>query len=210
MEFTHRLHLTTRILVTFLALAVPGTGSAVAADAPHTTLPMKPPGMVAYERTMVEWAYGLFTEAGLTLQAVRISFHESSEPCEGNMGTLRHGDDGTRLIRVCADHDKPAVRDRWRRKTLVHELAHAWEQTSLDDATRGDFADLRGLGNWNDRSGPWHERATEHTAEVVTWALLDFGSGFAALPDHGCDQFRQAYRALTGDAPLNGLTDSCS
>ncbi len=154
------------------------TGTAVVREEPELKQSNrelgKPYTEVEYEREMVEWAFGLFETAGLSLPPVLIRFHNGEGPCEGNMGTLRYLADGSPVIRVCADHDEPQVRDRWRRQSLLHELAHAWEMTELDDATRRRFERLRGLDHWNDSTEEWSARATEHAAEIITWGLIDF------------------------------------
>jgi hypothetical protein len=181
------------------------------ASAPMPTpFPIKPPSQMAHERATIEWARDLFADAGLDLPYVDINFEDDLEACEGNQGTVRAQDDGSPIIRICVDHDKPAVRETWRRRALVHELAHVWEAANVDDATREAFMALRGLTEWNDRTDAWYRRGTEHAAEVVTWSLIDFRWGFANLPDNSCNEMLAGYETLTGLAPLNGLAVNCS
>jgi hypothetical protein len=183
-----------------------------AADADLATEPtaVVPHAQIAYERNMIDWARDLFDEAGLELPYVKVRFSDDPEGCEGNQGTLRTTPDGDRIIRICADHDKPGVRDRWRRRALVHEFAHLWEQTNLDNETRQAFMAHRELDNWNDRSAEWRYRATEHAAEMITWGLIDFGWLFVALPDNSCDEMLEGYRILTGLEPTNGPDLNCT
>lgn len=56
---------------------------------------------------------------------------------------------------------------------MLHELAHAWANLNLTDAQREQFAKLRGLEVWNSSEHDWEERATEHAAEIIAWALMD-------------------------------------
>jgi len=184
--------------------AEPETATRTAAVREEPELPQsnrelrKPSTEVEYEREMIEWAHGLFEKAGLRLPPVLIRFHNDEGPCEANMGILRYLADGSPIIRVCADHDEPQVRDHWRRQSLLHELAHAWEMAELDDATRRRFERLRDLNHWNDRAEEWSARATEHAAEIITWGLIDFTWRFVKIPDNSCDDFRIGYEVLTG------------
>jgi len=156
------------------------------------------------------WAQERFSSAGLEVPAIDIEFHDDADPCEGNMGTMRTEDDASLLLRVCADHDKPDVRRSWRRRTLVHELAHVWEARNLDDTTRRTFLELRGLTEWNDRSMPWAQRGTEHAAEIITWAIGDPRWRFDARPQSTCAEMSAGYELLTETtAPRLSVEPSC-
>jgi hypothetical protein len=156
------------------------------------------------------WAQARLSAAGLEVPEMDIEFHDDAEPCEGNMGTMRTADDGSPVLRVCADHDKPDVRRSWRRRTLVHELAHAWEARTLEDATRRAFLELRGLTEWNDRSMPWSQRGIEHAAEIITWGIGDPQWRFDARPQSSCAEMAAGYELLTGTtAPRLSLEPSC-
>lgn len=202
--------------IALVALPYGGTPLTQTTDGARSTIstpatePAKPLAQLAYERQLVDWATNLFHQAGLDLTPIRIIFSDTVEACDGNQGTVRTDESGRRVIRICADHDKPAVRDVWRRRALVHELAHWWEQTTLDETTRKAFMDLRSLTAWNDRTAPWYTRATEHAAEIMTWGLIDFPWLFVSIPDASCDDLLTGYRLLTGREPLNGPTVNCT
>lgn len=157
----------------------------------------------------LEWTHDRYLAAGLPFPEVDIEFHHDDAPCEGNMGTLRRQEDGSRIVRVCADHHDPAIRDSWRRKTIVHELAHVWEARHLSDEVRAEFMQLRGLDHWNDRTEPWHDRAIEHAAEVITWGIGDPAWRFATLPDSACEQMAEAYELLTGTTAPRVRAEPC-
>jgi hypothetical protein len=58
------------------------------------------------------------------------------------------------------------------KRTMLHELAHAWANMSLTPGEKEAFSSLRGV-RWNDHSDSWQERGTEHAAEIIAWALAD-------------------------------------
>lgn len=145
------------------------------------------PGQVA----MVDWAIGRFETAGLTLPPLEVSFHPAPSGCMGNSGLYDAG-----RLDVCTLDQEAA----YARKTIVHELAHAWIEGNVPAASRARFMRLRGVQSWNDGDQPWGLRGYEQAAEVITWFI---GPGLAPLlPDHPDPAaLRQAYRALTGMAP---------
>lgn len=156
------------------------------------------------------WAHQRFAAAGLKPPEIDIAFHDDAEACEGNMGTVRISEDGDPILRVCADHDKPQVRRSWRRRTLIHELAHLWEARTLDDEDRTALMELRGLTAWNDRSTPWADRATEHAAEIITWGIGDPAWRFDARPQSSCEEMAAGYELLTGTTAPRILQEGCA
>lgn len=94
------------------------------------------------------------------------------------------------------------------RRSLLHELAHAWDQTSPDltEADRKRFLELRGLERWSDRSLEWPYRGEEQAAEILVWGLLQ---GEVPIPtrvgdvgDQDTASLTAAFRLLTGRNPL--------
>jgi len=115
-----------------------------------------------------ERALDRFAAAGLELPAVTIEVFDTTEPCRGNAGYATSGPTsvngrGEYTISICTEK-------RYER-TLIHELAHIWAADTLTDADRSKYVEFRGTESWNE--GEWHEQASEHAAENITWALLD-------------------------------------
>ena len=147
------------------------------------------------------WVRARFDAAGLSLPEVVYVFHDNLEECGGHGGTYSPS---TRTVTMCNQDPK----------TLIHELAHAWETTSLSDEMRADFAELRGLKVWHDHSVPWAERAAEQVAEVITWGveegsrLVRWTERYGAVTfkllsiDASVDELLAAYKLLTGAEPV--------
>lgn len=98
---------------------------------------------------------------------------------------------------VCASHPKPEVEIAWKARTLLHELAHVWigQNSSQEDA----FTAAMGLPTWSNRDYPWHERASEHAAEILMWGLQDGAYDIdARLRGPECGELADAYEMLTG------------
>ncbi len=130
-------------------------------------------------------AMELYAEAGLELPPLRIYVHDNNEPCLGHMGLF--GKDGdTQRIDIC----------EWDQRVVVHELAHAWERHSVDEASRQDYLALTGLEVWNDHSVAHPARGIESAAEAIKWGLLGGPVQRMSLAHHGEDLER--YELLTG------------
>ena len=87
-------------------------------------------------------------------------------------------------------------------KTLLHELAHAWADLTLDSEMRRRFLDLRGLDIWHDNSVPWEERGFEHAAEIIAWGLLDQDLLLTSIGETDTRKLAEAFELLTGRKPL--------
>lgn len=152
---------------TFAAFALPltrwpeATPHVTAATAAAATA-ARPPVMTYVEtptdeqRQVVEWAVARYAEAGLTLPSLEISFPAT---CGGKAARYFVGQ---ARIELCKVH----------RKTMLHELAHAWDDsTSLD---RAGFLHERGLDHWYERPGARsNESGGEQLALIITWGLMD-------------------------------------
>jgi len=156
------------------------------------------------DQEIIDWATNLFETAGLKMPSVEIALFDGHEPCGGSEGRFVESTTGSGTILVCATHDKPEVQDLWRRRTLVHELAHAWSFDALTEDDRRTFLKLRGLQSWLDPEDPWHLRGAEQAAEIVLWGLVDFEIVLVKLPDRSCDELTRAFLLLTGQLPPNG------
>ena len=154
------------------------------------------------DETLVEWAMDRYTEAGLSLPTIRLSFHADSAPCEGALGGHRIEGEVSRVY-ICVV-EFGATRQLKVKRTLLHEFAHAWDNHYLDDETRSAFMDLAGLDGWSFDT-PYDERGSEHAAETITWGLLDRPLLFGELGETTPWELQHdGYLTLTGAEPPHG------
>ena len=157
--------------------------------------------LTAEQEDLVDHAVSLFDAAGLELHGIDFVGFSSRDDCFGRDGAAVS--DGLRTeVRLCLTGGGPI--DDW---VALHEIGHAWDHGTLDEATRQEFLELRGLTAW--REGNWHDRGAEHAAEILVWGLIDRPVVPGRIPDNSCDELLTAYRTLTGSDPLHGYTDHC-
>lgn len=160
-------------------------------SAPTVTLAYPEDGAV------LEWATSTFEDAGLAVPTFTVEFHTTPEPCKGYMGLHSRNPEGT-VIRVCATHERTVLRDGWRRRTLIHEMAHAWVDQNVAPETAAAFMRHRGVVTWSDPSVAWELQGAEHAAEVVMAAIQDDFPPHVLLADSSPGQMAEAYSVLTG------------
>ena len=114
----------------------------------------------AEQQALVDFAISRFEVNGLPLPEMTIEFHESLETCGWHKGLYV---EQTRSLHMCSI-DK---------QTMFHELAHAWANLNLSDSQREEFTARTGLDTWNSHDSEWEDRATEHVAETIAFALTD-------------------------------------
>jgi hypothetical protein len=160
--------------------------------------------IVSGSRTQIEdaqWALNRFRAAGIELPSLQIIFHDNYRACGNREGVLRIAGERAEI------HE--CERDRSRsRRSLLHELAHAWDHVA-DGVTRerrARFLEARNLSSWDADGLPWQERGEEQAAEIVAWGLmLDAAPIPTRVGDHGPQDeslLAAAFEILTGDAPL--------
>jgi hypothetical protein len=142
------------------------------------------------QRAMARWALDRFAAEGLALPPLEIRFQAKESACGGYLGSYA---DGTAT--VCG-----ARATRMTRRTLLHEVAHAWTNSRLSREEEVRFLEFRGLRTWNADGVPWEERGFEQAAEVMSWALCDQGSGYLRpfIPNNAVEQLTDSYELLTG------------
>jgi hypothetical protein len=109
---------------------------------------------------MLRWGVDRFTEAGLDLPILDVTFHRDVSACGGFLGLYRTRGEAA-VIDIC----------HTRRHVILHELAHAWETQEATDQTRERFMAYRGLMTWADPDVAWEERGVEQAAETITLVL---------------------------------------
>ena len=150
----------------------------------------------------VDWALGLFEDAGLELPNIEFVGYDDPEMCHGRAGSAQPVDGGA-LVKLCTTEIGP-TEERW----ILHEVAHTWDYHNLDDQERASFLALRGLDAWSE--GEWHERGSENAAEMLVWGLIDRPFNTVHIYDNSCADLRAGYLELVGVEPLHGYTDLCS
>lgn len=126
-----------------------------------------------------------FAAAGLELPDIEVVFPGDPADCKGRLGIFSTGSDPW-LISICSTIDS----------VYEHELAHAWERTTLTDGVRASFMRLGGYLSWSDRDTPWNERGVEGVAVVIQQGL----AGLPLAPSLGRKARRdlQLFELLTG------------
>ncbi len=154
------------------------------------------------QRALATWAIGRFTEAGLPLTDLTITFHDTEDGCDGNLGLYRTS---TRHVDLCNwGQDRTAPEN-----TILHELAHAWISEFVSERGRQEFVDHRRLDNWHHADGAWWQMGQEQAAEIVAWGLMEDPYRSVWLHTEQCANLAEAYEILTGATPLHTSTEFC-
>jgi hypothetical protein len=156
------------------------------------------------QAALIDWAIGLYADAGLELPPLRFERYPARGPCHGARG-LYTGDRSPATIRICTPEAGPFAES-----LFLHEIAHAWDGYALTNRRRNAFLQLRNLEQWwDDGAAPWHTYGAEQAAQILMWGLIDRPIRIATIPDSSCADLRTGYVLLTGRAPLHGYTDLC-
>ena len=142
------------------------------------------------QHAMTVEAAGRFREAGLGEPTVRIRFHDDREACDGRTGRALND-----TVDLCGIHTNELSR-----RTVLHEMAHAWIDAHVSAGLEERFLRLRQLETWNDHDAEWEQRGSEHAAEIVEWALAGQGTGteLPSIPDNDPRELAETYQLLTG------------
>ena len=181
---TALLGLSPLLLLTTMATTTTARSEAVAPSRtvePRITF-VDPPTPRAIE--IIDWAVDRYQEAGLQLPDLEISFPTSC----GGKNALYHV--GHKSVDFCYVITKT---------TVLHEFAHAWDDTS-GAVDRAKFLELRGLTVWWGGTGmPSEQQGAEHLAEIIAWGLMDVDTrGVPQLPHNSVGELTNAFVMLTG------------
>jgi hypothetical protein len=149
------------------------------------------------DEALAEWAIGRFEQAGLVLPGLTIAFHDEKAECEGRYGYFRAS--APAHVDICGFNGNRFLVTP--KRTILHELAHAWAHENLSEDSIQAFLRFRALDTWNDPSTPWEEKGFEHAAEIMAWALLDEDAGLHSIPDTNPAVLAAAYELLTSLPP---------
>lgn len=176
-------------------------------DAPSRADATAAVALTSDERELVRWAVGRFDQIGFELPDVRVSFHEDSAPCGGHAGRYVMSD-GLALISICVPDLDTFAFDLLRRRTLVHELAHAWDAANLDDAARAELLPVVDSAAWSAPESDWHRRGSERFAETIVWGLYDQLRRPVDI-DVPCAELHADFVRITGSHALGPIEPVC-
>jgi hypothetical protein len=162
---------------------------------------------------LLAWGLGRFETAGLTPPTLAsATFTLYSGFCDDMRARYRPTGEGADLG-FCFDEEHACWDDSCTsftplgRRLVLHELAHAWMDATLDEIARQRYTDYAGLEVWSSKSVAWHQRAWEHAAETMTWGLMDRNINAIQIGYLGPEQLSEAFRLLTGTDPLPRIED---
>ncbi len=160
----------------------------------------------------VDWLVGRFVAAGLDPPDATVIWFTPSLDCpETGSFALQSDPRFGRRHSVTLCFDDPGlllgegVDGRWSGTAArygLHEFAHVWMYTHLDDETRAAFTDRAGLEVWRD-DRVWDELGVEHAAETIAWGVA--GSDAARYdiePQPSCAELAARFELLTGLPPF--------
>ena len=134
------------------------------------------------QRTMAESALAEMAAAGFELPPVTIHLHTDKAGCNQLNGYFVQIE-GENIVHSCGN--------RW---TLIHELTHAWDTDTLDNATRNELIEHQGLYSWHHET--WNQAGGEHLASIVAWAID--GARPSRIGYYDDDHLAEAYEIATG------------
>ncbi len=173
---------------------------------PSVTAPVSGP-LTPAEKDLVDWAESRFAIVGLDLPDVEVSFHDHTDPCRGHDGIYVGSRDGARVA-VCVPDRGTYAFDLERRRTLIHELAHAWEQANLGEADRIRLLEIVDADSWYAPESDWDQRGTERFAETIVWGLYDQRRR-PTLIDVPCKELHADFISITGSTAPGPIEPIC-
>jgi hypothetical protein len=182
------------------------TPGSIAGNAPHATGTAE--SLSREEQELVTWAHDRFALVGLDLPQVDITFDDDTETCGGHDGRYR-GSGERRHIAVCVPDRGSFASHLHRRRTLVHELAHAWDHANLEPQDRADLLEILDASDWYAPESDWDERGIERFAETITWGLYDQARR-PVLIDVPCRELHADFQAITGTRAPGPLEPVCN
>jgi hypothetical protein len=145
----------------------------------------------AEQLASVHWALGRFETAGLELPTLAIYTHSDRADCNGLNGYLANRLDGGFDLHTCGIEF-----------TLLHELAHAWDNNSLTEDTKDEFLRKAAQATtWNNAEN-WFLAGGEHAANVIAWGLGNERINQTRTRPYDHNSMLKGFEILTGGQPL--------
>jgi hypothetical protein len=157
-----------RVLLVFVLLTVaPQTET----TGPHAYSPVGAPTFQVTPSTtdyeaIVRDAADKFATAGLDLPSLRVVFSTDDRACNGHLGLFESSQQPWRVT-ICSELAF----------VPVHELAHAWITSNVDEPTRQGYLQLRDKTSWSSPRLDWNERGVEDAAFVIQQNLTTDHAG---------------------------------
>ena len=159
----------------------------------------------------VMWLFDRFRLGALAWPEVAAVWFPPSVDCDVSEGVAkRHDDraDDRSSITLCFNPD--AVASGWSNfdwspaavQLGLHELAHVWMYSALDESTRRAFVDRVGVSSWRDVDVFWPERGVEIAADTISWGLAGDRAVYTVEPVPECAELAARYELLTGRPPV--------
>ncbi|MCP3994600.1 MAG: DUF3387 domain-containing protein [bacterium] len=143
------------------------------------------------QRDTAEWALDAMTAAGFDLPPVTIYMHTDRHDCSNEPG----GESSGYFTQYLGENIIHSCGSPW---VLIHELAHVWDKTRLDGATRELILEHQELDSWNHEI--WNQAGGEHLASIIAWAIE--GTHPSSIGYYDRNHLAEAYRLATGrDVP---------
>ena len=143
------------------------------------------------QRQLAVWALERYATAGLELPVLTVHLHSDRAECNGLNGFLAHAAGAEMIIHSCGNDF-----------TLLHELGHAWDKHTLDDAGRDAFLEIAQATTWNN-ADDWHLAGGEHAANVLAWGLMGERINQTRTRPYDYGSMMDAFSLLTaGGEPL--------
>jgi hypothetical protein len=154
---------------------------------------------------MIAWGFDQFWSSGFgTPKVTRVVFYDKQvDRCEGIIGMILAD-----VVTLCFDAYE-ACRDQpcstWQpiaKRTVLHELAHAWMAEHVDQTTIKEFLQTTGLPTWASTKHLWAERGAELGADTIAWALMDEPTNiYRQSRALACPRLADYFEVLTGRRP---------
>lgn len=161
------------------------------------------------QQALVDWAIGRFALAGLELPELTVRFDPSRQLCGGAEGLYRRSPTEGRVVTVCAPDFDTFAAQLQARRTLLHELGHAWDFANLSDEDRLEVGRILGAEQWLAYEAAWEDRGVERFAETFVFALLDQPRRVLEVSLE-CTILLEAFGTATGAEPLGPGLPSCA
>ena len=162
----------------------------------------------APEQDAIDWAVSRFEMIGLELPEAEINFYPTAESCHHSDG-LYEQIDGRHVLSICVRDGNSHHQTMFRRRTIAHELAHAWEHENLDEQDREELMALLDTEVWYSADVAWKDRGGERLAETIVWGLFDQRNR-PVLIDQPCHELHRDFIAITGQNALGPIENYCS
>lgn len=148
-----------------------------------------------------------FVDAGIGVSDVEeFAFLQYRSKCTAWDGFSTNDIDGA-AVNICLDQsqiclDEDCTRlEPHARLMMLHELAHVWLFTQVDDELQRRFMEFVGVDVWNDTSVGWHDRGIERAASAIAVGVAGDLGPEGCIDDRYCDVLPGSFELLTGSEP---------